>query len=56
MIDKKQFIGKFCDFQTSDGIWRLGLIEGGKIMDKEIFEVSLDGWSANKNHVNIYLS
>lgn len=50
MIDKRQFIGKYCDIQTKDGVWRLGAIEG-KREDKEIVEVSLDGWSSNKNQV-----
>lgn len=56
MIDKRQFIGKYCDIQTKDGIWRLGIIDGGKGNkdDKDIIEVTLDGWSSNKNQVRLF--
>ena len=54
MNDKRQYLGKYCDIKTKDGVWRLGIIEGEKLnnLDKNIFEVSLDGWSRNKSHVN----
>jgi hypothetical protein len=53
MFDKKQYLGKFCDIQTKDGVWRLGTIEGDKVnkMERLILDVSLDGWSSNKNQV-----
>ena len=56
MNDKRQYLGKYCDIKTKDGVWRLGMIEGEKLsnLEKNIFEVSLDGWSRNKNHVKIY--
>jgi hypothetical protein len=55
MFDKNQFIGKYCDIQTKDGEWRLGIIEGGKNREsKEILDISLDGWSQKKNQVSIY--
>lgn len=56
MIDKRQFIGKYCDILTKDGVWRLGIIDGGKGNkdDKDIIEVSLDGWSSNKNQVRLF--
>ncbi len=54
MIDKRQFISKYCDIQTKDGVWRLGVVEGvkGNKEDKDIVEVALDGWSKNKNQVS----
>jgi len=51
MLDKYQYIRKYCDFQTKDGIWRLGIIDGKFNKDKEIIEVALDGWSNNKIQV-----
>ena len=53
MIDKRQFIGKYCDVETKDGKWRLGVIEGvkGTKEEKDVVEVALDGWSANKIQV-----
>ncbi len=52
MIDKKQFLVKYCDVLTKDGQWRLGTLLN-KISDsKDIIEVSLDGWSSNKNQVS----
>lgn len=53
MIDKRHFIAKYCDIETKDGKWRLGVIEGGKVSreEKDVVEVSLDGWSSNKIHV-----
>jgi hypothetical protein len=52
MLDKTQFITKYCDIQTKDGEWRLGVVEKNK-EDKDLMEVSLDGWSKNKNQVLI---
>lgn len=49
MNDKSQYIIKYCDIQTKDNEWRLGIVEGQK--NKEIIEVSLDGWSSNKIQV-----
>jgi len=53
MFDKRQYLNKYCDIQTKDGIWRLGIIEGDKLskIEKNVIEVSLDGWSSNKNNV-----
>ncbi len=53
MIDKRQFINKYCDIQTKDGVWRLGMIQGKLNKDQEVIEVSLDGWSSNKNQVKL---
>lgn len=52
MIDKKQFIGKYCDIQTKDGVWRLGVVEskGDKSKDKEMDKDNKQG--KEKNHAN----
>ncbi len=53
---KTQIISKFCDIQTSDNEWRLGIIEntrGNILKDKDLLEVHLDGWSINKNQVTL---
>ena len=46
MIDKKGFIGKYCDVETKDGVWRLGLVDVGRNKG-DMLEVTLDGWSQN---------
>jgi hypothetical protein len=58
MIDKRHFISKYCDVETKDGVWRLGIVEGGKgnKEDKEVFEVYLDGWSSNKIQVRLIIN
>lgn len=58
MIDKKQYLAKYCDLETKDGVWRLGIIDWNKAQkdEKDIVEVYLDGWSKNKIHVFIFIT
>jgi hypothetical protein len=56
MIDKTQIITKYCDIQTNDNKWRLGIIENLKaniLKEKDVLEVNLDGWSSSKKQVII---
>jgi hypothetical protein len=55
MYEKTQYIIKYCDIQTNDGVWRLGIINKN-VNFKNLLEIHLDGWSENKKQViNIYL-
>ena len=51
MYEKTQYLIKYCDIQTKDNEWRLGIINKNH-SSKNILEVSLDGWSENKKQVN----
>jgi hypothetical protein len=50
MYDKTQYLIKYCDIQTRDGEWRLGVINK-TATTKGMLEISLDGWSENKKQV-----
>ena len=50
-MHREIYTKKYCDIQTKDDIWRVGII---KEIQGDVYIIALDGWSATKNQVFCY--